>query len=159
LRTSFCWFLLIAFILIGCGKPPRPALAADADLTGHPALGCWELFEPEGSGFVRVPKEIRLDPELEPWHDSSFVAHAEIDSIYRDHGAKSARWGPHPDRGDIYVSWDDGFTGMFTHVRVEGDGFQGPSYETSDAGPRTWRRGVIKGSRVECKAPGARGER
>ena len=159
MRPSTLCLLSILFTVPGCGRPTVPVLARDAELGGHPVLGCWELSEPQGSGFFPLPKQIRLDPVLEPRGQSRFVAHADIDSIYRGPGIRrpDSHWAPYPGREHIYLAWTDGFTGMFARVRLVGDGFEGPAFETSDAGPRTWRRGVIRGSRISCEASRVRG--
>jgi hypothetical protein len=94
---------------------------------------------------------------LQHWRDSTFVAGAEIDSTYRGYGARRGYWAPYSDGKHIYVAWTDGFTGMFARVRLDGDSLEGASYETSDAGPSSWRRGVIKGHRTTCTSPGLRG--
>jgi hypothetical protein len=158
LHSSTLLLLISLFAVPGCGSPRLPALTRETALAEHPLLGCWALSEPQGSGFVRVPQQVRLDPVLEPWLDSTFVAHAYIDSIHRGPGAKRGYWAPYPGTEYIYVAWNDGFTGMFARVRLEGDHLEGSSFEISDAGPRTWHRGVIRGSRLDCKAPRVHGE-
>ncbi|MFL5447162.1 MAG: hypothetical protein ACJ8AP_13245 [Gemmatimonadales bacterium] len=85
--------------------------------------------------------------------DSTFVLQAEIDSMDRGPGAKKAYWAPYRGSEYIYLSWNDRFTGMFARVRLKGSRLEGPSFEFSDAGPKTWRRGVISGGRIECGSP------
>jgi hypothetical protein len=158
LRRTHWWLAALCSVLLACGEPKVPSLEAGAaPLDQHPAIGCWLLSEPKGSGFVHLPKEIRLDPVLQRWGDSTFVAGAEIDSAYRGYGARRGHWAPYPDGKHVYVAWTDGFTGMFARVRLDGDRLEGASYETSDAGPSSWRRGVVNGHRTTCTTPRLRG--
>ena len=143
-------FLVTAVLGLGCGEPPRPALAAVLPDANKTPLGCW-LLVGQGwtSPFLPGSLLIRLDTShvLQPYQDRALLI-LSADTAMRRHARRTA-WAPYQAGDSIWANIGDGFSGLDFRLWYRGDSLGGRAYRYTDF-EHFRSSGRITGSRRHC---------